>query len=1119
MLERVGMRRLGASILAVLLSFGSTEVASAQGAATITGRVTNEAGQPLFGAGVGIEALAIQVGTGEDGRYTITIPGARVSGQQVVLRARLFGYAPQVKSITLTEGSQTHDFVLKADVNRLSQVVVTGVAEGTEKTKVPFTVATVNAADMPVPGANAFAQLQGKVAGVQITSSTGRPGADPQILLRAPLSINATGRGQGPLVIVDGIIFNGGISDVNPQDIESVEVVKGAAAASLYGSRAGNGVIQITTKSGKGGSSDGIRFNVQTEYGQSDIERDYDLARAHSLTMDETYTRYCVGVANQPACTNTTTMEQEIRRVNDITGDITLPARVFVGDIGISNAPSPTGLRHQYQATTWPRAYEPVKQMLTNGAFLNTNVSMSGRIMSANVYAAANNLRQEGAVRFLEGYTRNSFRVNADQQIGEAWTVSATSFFSRSEQDGANFVAGNARPWFSLSRTPAFTNMLARDSQGRIMPRHNPLSQGEQNYNPLSPLQEEVQFSEVRRFLGSLSVKYRPVSWADASWDFGYDAGQNWTELKTDRGARNPAPSAAALNRPFGSFDRLNGFQQSFNTSLNVTLRRQLTQDINGTISLRYLYEQQDFVSDQFGGTNLVVAGLNTASAATANQYISSSQSRLSQIGVFLTGRVDYQGKLIFDGLIRQDGASVFGSDNRWQTYGRGSVLYRPSEEAWWPAKDIVNELKLRAALGTAGNRPNFAAQYETLSIGSGGTLTPAVLGNPLLGPEVIRETDIGFDAELFNRFGIEFSYINARAENQILNVPIPSIGGFTSQWRNAGTLENKVVEGSLNIPVLQGYRGVTWTARFAADAPQSRITQLDVLPYFTSAAGAQGTLSAFRIAAGNDFGVIYGREFVTSCLQLPATFQARCGDGREWQKNDDGLIVWTGQGNTWREGITKNLYNAVNPQTDSPWGVPNFWGMPMLIRTDTRSPEQRELGSVLPSLRWSMGHNVSWNKFSGYVLFDATQGRSVFNLVRGWNFGDFMNGEVDQLGKTVETAKPVGYYWREGPPGDSRGIGGLYDILGPNSIVAEDASFVRLRELSVGYRIGRLGRYGDWTVNLVGRNLLTWSDYSGFDPETGVNGGSNGSGILNAVDAFNFPQLRTVTLQFNVGF
>jgi TonB-linked SusC/RagA family outer membrane protein len=1120
MLERVGMRRLGASILALLLSFASAEVASAQSAATLSGTVTNEAGQPLFGAGVGIEALAIQVGTGEDGRYTITVPGARVRGQQVVLRARLFGYAPQVKSITLTEGAQTHDFVLRADVNRLSQVVVTGVAEGTEKTKVPFTVATVTAADMPVPGANAFAQLQGKVAGVQIASTTGRPGADPAILLRAPLSINAAGRGQGPLIIVDGIIFNGGISDVNPQDIESVEVVKGAAAASLYGSRAGNGVIQIITKKGKGATNDGIRFNVTTEYGQSSIEREVDYARAHALTMDETMTRYCVastpsGVTG-PACTWTTTMEQEIRRVNDIPGPLTLPTRTFIGDIGISSAPSPTMLRHNYQASTFPRTYEPINQLLTAGQFVNTNVSMSGRIQSANVYASVSNLTQEGSVRFLNGFVRNGFRLNADQQIGEAWTVGGTAFFSKSDSDGGNFVGGNNRVWFGLSRTPAFTDILAKDSQGRYHPRHNPLVQGNQNYNPVVEAIGARSLSDDSRFLGSMQVKYRPVTWADAEWNFGYDYSSGWNSFQRDQGFRT---SVGNITQPNGFQSRSNGFATSYNTSLNVTMRRQLAQDLNGSITLRYLYEQQDFIGDGLSGSNLVVAGLNTLSAVTLNQSISSGQSRVAQIGLFATGRLDYQGKLIFDGLIRQDGASVFGIDNRWQTYGRGSILYRPSEEAWWFAKDIVNELKLRAAVGTAGNRPIFSAQYETLAIGSSGTLTPAGLGNPLLGPEIIRETDIGFDAELFNRFGVEFSYINARAENQILQVPVPAVAGFSSQWRNAGTLENKIIEGSLNIPILEGFRGVTWTARMAADAPQSRITQLDVLPYFVSAAGAQGTGEMFRIAEGNDYGVIYGRQFVRSCRDLPSTFQARCGDGREWQKNDEGYVVWTGAGNTWRDGITKNLRNAVNPASDNPWGVAGYWGQPMIVRNNTGAGEVGELGSAIPNLRWSMGHNVSWNKFSAYVLFDAVQGRSVFNLVRQWNLGDFMSGEVDQLGKSVETAKPIGYYWRAQPPDNSQGIGGLYDFLGPNNLTVEDASFVKLRELSVGYRIGRLGRYGDWTVNLVGRNLLTWSEYTAFDPETGLGGGANGSGILNAADAFNFPQLRTFTLQFNVGF
>jgi hypothetical protein len=843
--------------------------------------------------------------------------------------------------------------------------------------------------------------------------------------------------------------------------------------------------------------------------------------------MTEDYSRYCVsvsgvpGITGQRSCTWSTSMEQELRRVNDIVAPLTLSTRTFTGDIGISSPPSASMLRHNYQVNPWVRTYEPVKQMTTSGAFLNTNVSMSGRIGGTNVYASVANLQQNGSVIFLDGYDRNSFRLNADQQVGENWTIAGTSFYSKSVQDGANFVGNNNRVWFGLSRTPAFANVLGRDSQGRYHPRHNPLVQGNQNYNPVVELLGAKQDNENTRYLGSLAIKYRPFTWADAEWNFGYDYTSSWGQFQRDKGFRT---SVGNTTQPNGFISRANGFDQSFNTALNVTMRRQLTSDINGSVSLRYLYEQQDALGDNLSGSDLAVAGVHTLNSATTGFNIGSNQNRVSQIGLFATGRLDYQGKVIFDGLVRRDGASVFGEDNRWQTYGRASMLYRPSEEAWWPAKDIVNEFKLRAAYGTAGNRPVFSAQYQTYNIGSGGTLTPNTLGNPLLGPEVVRETDIGFDAELFNRYGIEFSVIKAISDDQILLVPISASAGFSNQWRNAGTLTNDIVEGALNIPILEGFRGVSWSTRFAFDTPKSRITQLDVLPYFTSAAGAQGTTSMFYIGEGQDFGQINGKRLATSCRQLPAAFQVRCGEGREWQKNDDGWIVWVGQGNTWRDGITKNLWNAVNPASDSPWGQlsasrVNYWGMPVRLRDSTGSAVQtNNNGSALPSLRWSMGHTVSWNKFTGYMLFDAVQGRSVFNLSRHWNYGDFMNQDIDQNGKSVETAKPIGYYWRAGA-GDGIGIDGLYDALGPGNHTVEDASFVKLRELSVGYRIGRLGRYGDWSVNVIGRNLLTWTDYTGMDPETGLNGGTNGSGILNAADGFNFPNLRTFTLQFNVGF
>lgn len=267
---------------------GSAEIASAQNAATITGRITAEGGQPLFGANISIEALAISVGTNEEGRYTIAVPGARVRGQQVVLRVRSFGYVPDQKTITLEGGAQTHDFTLKQDVNRLSQVVVTGVTGATEIKKLPFVVAQVSAEDMPVPGANPLSQIAGKVPGANIVSASGRPGSAPAVILRGPQSINASGRGQDPLYIIDGVISQGGLQDINPQDIETVEVVKGAAAASLYGSRAGNGVIQITTRSGRN-SGEGVRFRGQFEYGTSDIENEYQYPTTHMMTMDKDY--------------------------------------------------------------------------------------------------------------------------------------------------------------------------------------------------------------------------------------------------------------------------------------------------------------------------------------------------------------------------------------------------------------------------------------------------------------------------------------------------------------------------------------------------------------------------------------------------------------------------------------------------------------------------------------------------------------------------------------------------------------------------------------------------------------------------------------------------------------
>jgi len=480
---------------------------------------------------------------------------------------------------------------------------------------------------------------------------------------------------------------------------------------------------------------------------------------------------------------------------------------------------------------------------------------------------------------------------------------------------------------------------------------------------------------------------------------------------------------------------------------------------------------------------------------------------------------LDYKGRYIIGGLVRRDAASLFGASQRWQTYGRGSIAWRVSEEPWFKIP-MISDLKLRISEGTAGNRPTYSAQYETFSLGSGGALSPNTLGNKDLRPEVSTEVESGIDIEFLNKYGLTVTYAHNVINDQLLPVTPPAASGFGTQWQNAGELTNKTIEVSLNVPIIQR-RDLSYTVRFNYDATTSIVTRLDMPETFYTAAGQQGTDNMFKIKQGEVFGSIWGRRFVTKCSELPVGFAEKCGAGMDYQMNSDGKIVYVGAGNTLGDGITKNLWFTRLPYTAAPWAGgttkdPLQWGLPILVRNAAGAVPILNLGHALPDYHWSFSQNVVFKKFTVYALLDATVGKSIWNEQRQWSLGDFQVAEVDQNGKSIQDARPIGYYFRTASTG---GIGGLYDILGPNNHTVEDASFVKLRELSVGYRVGRVLGVGDWTVNMIGRNLKTWTKYKGYDPEVGVGGGSLGSGALNAIDAFGFPNLRQVTFSIGTSF
>ena len=1096
------------ALFALALLAASATQAAAQNA-VITGRVTSDQGQPLQGANVFITELSLSVGTNQTGNYTITVPAARVSGQSVMLRVRSVGFTPQSRSITIRAGNQTADFTLRPDVTRLSEVVVTGVSAATEQIKVPFAVARVDTTQMPVIGGNAVSQLQGKIAGANIVSASGRPGAAPAVVLRGPTSINASGRGQGPLYIVDGVLLNGATPDLNPNDIENIEVVKGAAAASLYGARAGGGVINITTKTGKN-AQEGVKFGARMEYGQNDIPREFNLAKQTALAFDPTGQYFCAAATSGSSpCARYIDMATEAYRVNNVPGPTALTPQTFYNDAGISNNLGRYRLLNLFQTNSFAQTYNQIEQATKLDNFIMANVDMRGKVGNTGFFASVGHSDQAGAFEFLNGFQRTTGRLNLDQQLGDRLSVQFTSFYSVQEEDNGG-DQGNS--FFRLTRSPAFVDLFRRDEQGRLYIRSNPTFQGSQNQNPLYLQAMSRSNSKGTRFLGSSQARFEATDWLDFSADFAYDRGTSTSVTFEDRGFRNNTESTRSL----GGFDTSGGDGQSLNTSIGAVAQPQLIANLATTFSARFLYDAQEGYSLSAGGNNLAVPGLYTANAALQDFGIGSGTSEVRSMSYFGGLDLDYLDRYILNFSMRREGSSLFGSENRWATFPRVAGAWIASQEPWWPAADALSLVKFRAAWGKAGQRPSRTAQYETFGISATGALTPGNLGNKELKPEILTEVEVGADMELFSRFGLNLTYAQSTSEDQILLAPPPAASGFSNQWQNVGQLQNKTWEASLDIPLLNR-PDLRWSTRLIYDRNRAVITRLDIPPYQTG--DVQGGESMYWVREGERLGTIYGRAFVTSCDQLPGTFASQCGgQGSQFQKNNDGFIVWTG-GYGLNQGVTDNLWNASLNPADAPWGTRTVWGLPINLKDTLNNIAQVPLGNGTPDFHAALSSNFSYKKLTAYALFDGSFGRRVFNHGYQWSLGDFMTGTTDQAGRGVENAKPLGYYYRAGPGSGGVGVGGLYDILGPNNHSTEDASFVKLREVTLSYNVGSIAGQGNWTVGLVGRNLLTFSDYRGFDPEVGITGGQLNNAALNAVDSYGFPNVRTFTLQLSTAF
>ena len=843
-MDRFVMRRslrLAAAIVA--LGVGA-ERASAQ-AAVFSGKVTSE-GRPLGGASVGIPEIGVGAITTTDGHYSFNVDMSRYSGRAVNLVVRFIGYKPKRLPLTLVAGRVEKDYVLERDILNLDQVVVTGVNEATSQKKTAFAVAVVdNTAIKEVPAISPVGSLAGRVAGASVATVSGSPGSEPAIRLRAATSLTGSG---SPLIIVDGTITRLGLADINSQDIDRVEVIKGAAASSLYGSDAANGVIQIFTKRGANLAEGQVNFTFRNEFGSSYLPKKVPLNTSTAFQLDPS---------------NTTGLSRGFKL--DANGQ-----RISEADDISDNS--------------YPFVYDALSQVFKPGASMSNYISLGQRRGATNFNASIQNIQETGVVTTLKGYGRQNFRINIDQAVNDKLNFSTGMFYGRSSADQTN----EGSLFFGIRFLEPNIDITANNADGSPYNAaiRQPPSSGNLS-NPLYRLARSDVSNDRNRFTGTMRLNYRPFTWLTAEGNFNYDQSTALFKSFTPVGFIGSTGTKGA-----GALFQQNVGERAFNTGATLTAVKRIGTWLTNTSKIATVYEDQTYNRFQVNATKLGVSGVTEFGAAldkTANTTVSETQT-IRNRNIFGITTFDIRDRYILDGLVRRDQSSLFGSANRSATYVRASAAYRFSEDFHIPG---VDEGKLRVSYGTAGLRPIFSAQYETFDV-SGGSPTKQTLGNPNLKPAFSREVEGGFNLNFLKNYSLEYSYSSKRTSDQILQVPVSSGTGYVDTWVNAATLQGNTHELAFGA-VLASRKDFFWKLNITGDRTRARVTELNVAPFLAGPKDNGGdNTRIFRIAAGQTFGVIYGTDWIRTAEQLATNIAngKLTGAATDYRLNELGYYV-----------------------------------------------------------------------------------------------------------------------------------------------------------------------------------------------------------------------------------
>ncbi len=794
----------------------------------ITGKVT-QTGSGISMPDVTVSVVGQQIGTrtNERGEYRLRVPTG-----EIVIQARQLGYKRLTKRLAPNE--TTADFVLEKDVLQLEGVTVTGQATTTDRKVAATAVATVSAAELTrVPARSVEGNLAGKVAGARIFDNSGAPGGGGQVQIRGATSV----LGQGdPLYVVDGVIIsNAGTSsgasaisrasgstgssqdqvvnrlaDLNPNDIENIEVLKSAAASAIYGSRATNGVVVITTKKGSSGQT---RFNVTQRAGTQQLMR--SLGHRQYATLND---------------------------VLPFTGGP-------VGEAAARAACTPNCTNYDWQGQLYGRT-DPSWETL---------VSASGGVNNTRFFASLSD-RQESGIMINTGARRTGGRINIDQSIGSKLTVSmgldvTRNFFQRGL--GNNNNAG-VSPTYTFGYTPAVIDLQARGADGRYV-RMPFDGGGTGTANPFEVLNDITSNETVFRQAGNVRVGYTALSTARHS-----------VQLSMLNGVDRYQQEGVQYSPNYLQFEPADGFlgtagqnnvsSLQTNTGVNAvwTWTPATSLITSFTTSVGGSYERQAQSVYRIRGRGLLPTRRTAAGAADIATEDTRTEFR-DQSYYVNEQMLLLDEKLALNAGLRADRSSANGDRATFYVFPKYSASYRFVK----PLTDKIDEFKIRGAIGQSGNRPRYGDRdilYADGGIigGQGSLVSAGLLGNTQIKPEVMNELEFGFDASFFgSRIGLEMTRYQRTIKDLLLTFPLPPSSGLGNQIINGGQLSVLGSEAVLSlVPIRRG--SFEWTSRILFNANAQFVNNIPV-PSFPVPGSFGAAYGRNRIVANTRSTYIWG--------------------------------------------------------------------------------------------------------------------------------------------------------------------------------------------------------------------------------------------------------------------